>query len=801
MQLIVTCAGCGAKYRGESGPKKFRCAACSNLFTFPDQPKAASTGTILCSNCWTETVPTEKLKTCGFCSQRVSPRYGGLAAEDKQVKVKQPSVRNDPNLVKAVTHPSQSSGEISANVTGSVTGPKSNQFVSSEWKEIGGEIKPDLPDPKKTQAFDIMAELKKEIEPEMQGVVESMMKSEDEKLQREQSGVGHSVTSSTPTHGTSPVADEPLTPRATQSVAPLASVPTVDAHESNAKLTALEAQLNTEKLAREKWLGERHALEVKLSDLESRLAQSASQRAGGADLQAKVADLTAAAAVDKRAKDQLMQERMQLEELWRERDSKVAELSARLNSDASSRAALGIERDELREFKRMHETKNTEFDAHLNNERQARESLQQEHDRLHAAHTEMTSKFAEMSAQSEIPGARTAMADVDEARQELETRIADLETRLGNEKKSKELLIKERDVLSDKDRELKARIADLESRLNSERHEKENVSKKHDEHLAARNELDAKVAQLDSRLTSEREAKEAAALERDKLHEIRLELEARTADLTRRHSTEKDAKERLLKEHQELGKEHRDGVAKIADFKTRLGAEENTRALVLQERDDALLRADAAEARVDKSEAEVARLRKAITAQLEKFGAEYNSILGQLAQKTSDLVAHAALTRKRLDEAVLHHGDKIENAASELKTKLDQESIEIGAKLKRMMQEHETRDSARLAAQSGTLASPPPSPSGSGVNGTTTANMPSAASGRYNAQQGGPAVNEESGSQRASLQDPAGSGGEHSSSSSARNAVIAENGVGPDGMDKNSGTFWAKVFKRPQTKV
>src|SRR5437667_204832 len=89
MQLIVTCAGCGAKYRGESSPKKFRCAACSNLFTFPE---------------------------------------------------------------KAMTPPTEQS------------------------------------DQGRTQAFELLAELKKEIEPEMQGMVDSMQKSQDEPPTR-QSGV------------------------------------------------------------------------------------------------------------------------------------------------------------------------------------------------------------------------------------------------------------------------------------------------------------------------------------------------------------------------------------------------------------------------------------------------------------------------------------------------------------------------------------------------------------------------------------------------------------------------------------
>ena len=92
LPLIVTCAGCGAKYRGESGPKKFRCVKCSNLFTFPDQPKTSTAGRILCSNCWTENVPSENLKICCFCGQRVSPRLNGLALVDTQVKRKPTTV-------------------------------------------------------------------------------------------------------------------------------------------------------------------------------------------------------------------------------------------------------------------------------------------------------------------------------------------------------------------------------------------------------------------------------------------------------------------------------------------------------------------------------------------------------------------------------------------------------------------------------------------------------------------------------------------------------------------------------------
>ncbi|MEI6234058.1 MAG: hypothetical protein WCT04_13470 [Planctomycetota bacterium] len=815
MQLIVTCAGCGAKYRGESGPKKFRCAACSNLFTFPEQPKTASAGTILCSNCWTETVPTEKLKTCGFCSQRVSPRYGGLAAEDKQVKVKQPSVRNDPNLLKAATNPHNSSGEIPAGGGPRTESNGNVKFTSDEWKEIGGESKQESVDSKKTQAFELMAELKKELEPEMQSVVASMMKSQEIKIDRS-TLQQHAPSDSNP-HMESSLPHQPhlhptgeqaiLAPTPTNTgIAPLHSHPQYDAekHETQSRLNAIEQQLAAEIQSREKLLGERNTLEVKVADLEGRLIQEQSMRQAASsdgvvrDLQAKVSDLSNLAAADKRSKEQMIQERMQLEELWRERDAKVAELTARLNSDTSTRAAINIERDELRAFKRDHEAKQGEIEAHFFAERKANETLQYERNQLLEKLAELESSHSELkSAHATHINSLAAMQVPSESLQEMEARIADLDTRLGNEKKSKDTLLKERDSLSDNRRELQARIADLESRLNAERADKENLSRKHNEHLDARNELDAKVVHLESRFNSEREAKEIAAAEREKLHEVRLELEARTADLTRRHTTEKEAKERLVREHSDLANAHRELNAKITDFKTRLKAEQDVKDSARKERDELMAQLEASEARASQGEAEVTRLRKSIQAQLEKFGAEYNSILGKLAERTSDLVAHAALTRKRLDEAVLHHGDKIELAAADLQSKLQHESVELGAKLKKMMQEHESRDSARLAAQS------------AASNGSTVAvasTTSSSSSGRFPSGPQKPVMSPNEGSDSVRIQHQA-AAPEHlvaqpdnTSGSGSRNEVPNEGSVGGEGSDKSSGTFWAKVFKRPQTK-
>ncbi len=820
MQLIVTCAGCGAKYRGESGPKKFRCAACSNLFTFPDQPKSASTGTILCSNCWTETVPTEKLKTCGFCSQRVSPRYGGLAAEDKQVKVKQTTVRNDPNLVKAVTRSGPSSGEMPVGGGSSPEIPQ-NQFTSNEWKELGTDHKPDMPDPKKTQAFELMAELKKEIEPEMQSVVESILKSQQVHLQRQESDDASGENNMAP-HESQQFAGKPESSGIHGG--------DVEPHEGQGRQSGLLAQAHPERQTKDPAAGEHAELQARIADLEAQLAQEKSLREASArndavgELQAKVAELSSLVAADKRAKDQLLQDRVQLEELWRERDAKVSELSARLNSDAATRAALAIERDELREYKREHEGRTADLEGRLGSERQSKENLQRDRDQLALACKELEAKVADLSTRmaSDRDSRETAFRaqnELAETRHELEARVADLDTRLQNEKKSKEALIKERDLLSDGHRELQARIADLDSRLHSEREAKDAVSRKHDEHLNAKNELDAKVADLESRLHSERDAKESAHAERASLLEVRKELEAKTADLSRRHANEREAKERVVKDHNDLANEHRELSAKIADFKTRLKAEQDIKENVRKERDAALLRADTAESRVEKSEAETARLRKGIHAQLDKFAAEYNAILAKLAEKTAELAAHSAATRKRLDEAAQHHGDKVEAGAAELKSKLEHESVEIGARLKKLMQEHDSRESARLNVQSG---SHPPLPSsgvlsvtGSSANSLATpAPVQSSGSGRLQVAAQKPASpNEGSGSLRAMASAPAQESApppeappapvpNANASSGSRNPVVTESAPPTDpGQDKSSGTFWAKVFKRPATKI
>ena len=827
MQLIVTCAGCGAKYRGESSPKKFRCAACSNLFTFPEKPMAASTGTILCSNCWTETVPTEKLKACGFCSQRVSPRYGGQSSEDKQIKVKQPNVRTDLNLVKAASLKSSAdipNNTATASSTSSETGGDgggSVKFSSNEWKELNSAGRQDLlPDSKRTQAFELLAELKKELEPEMAGVVESMQKSQDDAAAPQKPSGEHALRSSggvtpLPQTATGSTASSASSAAISQAHAPAES-------EVAARFNALEIQLDAERGAQRQLRSENDSMQSRIAELEERLRQEKSLREAGTqedavrELQAKVAELSSLVQADKRSREQLLRERADMEELWRGRDAKVAELNARLLSDSSTRAALAIERDQLAHFKQEHEARSAEMDARLNSERTARESLLREHTELAEAHRESSAKLAEMSTRlNSDKGVRDTATrkrdEMDDTLQEMSARIADLETRLSSEKRSKDALIRERDQLSDGHRELQARVADVETRWHSEREAKEALVKKRDELLETHSELDARVADLDSRLTSERQAKESASAERDNLHELRKELDAKAADLSRRHANERDAKERALKDHGQLSVAHRELSAKFADTSTRLKSEQDGKDAVRKERDEALVRADSAESRIEKSEAEVARLRKGLTAHAERMTTEFKNLMGAHSARVAELASHARLTRKRLEEEALNQASKIESVAVEINARMSQDSTELAQRLNKIMQEHQesvqTGQSGRQAAQTGAASteaasaqplnaarisgSHAPQPSENAPASSGSARMNSAA---QPAAQGSAAIESGSSGPNKVLppDQPPGSG------SSSRNAVIDNPDVA---QDKSSGTFWAKVFKRPATKT
>src|SRR5579863_9730729 len=77
--MIVTCAGCGKRYRGAPG-KKFKCSGCANHFSVPPEPREAREGTIFCSQCWTELDMPAELSACPVCAQKVAPKFGGKAA-------------------------------------------------------------------------------------------------------------------------------------------------------------------------------------------------------------------------------------------------------------------------------------------------------------------------------------------------------------------------------------------------------------------------------------------------------------------------------------------------------------------------------------------------------------------------------------------------------------------------------------------------------------------------------------------------------------------------------------------------
>lgn len=75
--MIVSCAGCGKRCRGASGSRKFKCAHCSNLLTFPDSPREAQAGSVLCSFCWSSIPVSDSLSACPSCSQKVFANFSG----------------------------------------------------------------------------------------------------------------------------------------------------------------------------------------------------------------------------------------------------------------------------------------------------------------------------------------------------------------------------------------------------------------------------------------------------------------------------------------------------------------------------------------------------------------------------------------------------------------------------------------------------------------------------------------------------------------------------------------------------
>ncbi|MCY3019852.1 MAG: hypothetical protein NTW87_12595 [Planctomycetota bacterium] len=85
VELVATCAGCGKRYKGLPSAKKYKCTGCQNIFTFPEAPRSAAPGKVLCSNCWTEVETAADLHACPGCGQKVSPLIGGNAASREEL--------------------------------------------------------------------------------------------------------------------------------------------------------------------------------------------------------------------------------------------------------------------------------------------------------------------------------------------------------------------------------------------------------------------------------------------------------------------------------------------------------------------------------------------------------------------------------------------------------------------------------------------------------------------------------------------------------------------------------------------
>src|SRR4051812_44190068 len=78
--MIVSCAGCGKRYKGASGQKS-QCKACRNRITFPNAARLPAAGKILCSNCW-NAFDLNGSGACKNCSKKISAQFGGGAAID-----------------------------------------------------------------------------------------------------------------------------------------------------------------------------------------------------------------------------------------------------------------------------------------------------------------------------------------------------------------------------------------------------------------------------------------------------------------------------------------------------------------------------------------------------------------------------------------------------------------------------------------------------------------------------------------------------------------------------------------------
>lgn len=102
-EMIVACAGCGKRFKGSPSPKKFKCSGCHNLFTFPDAPRAAAEGKLLCTCCWGEVEKGAEPMDCPTCGQKLTPAHSGRAAPAASSSNLQPTVivpQDAPHLAK-----------------------------------------------------------------------------------------------------------------------------------------------------------------------------------------------------------------------------------------------------------------------------------------------------------------------------------------------------------------------------------------------------------------------------------------------------------------------------------------------------------------------------------------------------------------------------------------------------------------------------------------------------------------------------------------------------------------------------
>lgn len=70
--IVVTCAGCGKRYKTTPGKNRYKCAECQNVLTFPRMPRFPAPGKRLCSNCWSATDSRENPVLCKVCGQRIA---------------------------------------------------------------------------------------------------------------------------------------------------------------------------------------------------------------------------------------------------------------------------------------------------------------------------------------------------------------------------------------------------------------------------------------------------------------------------------------------------------------------------------------------------------------------------------------------------------------------------------------------------------------------------------------------------------------------------------------------------------